>query len=200
MKKTAKVGSDGKGNGLAVNRTEIREALKDFLGLEANGVLAFAYGLCRDQEEAGELVQEASYRALKGGKGYEGSRPLKNWFLTILRNAFVDSRRRAERRKGCSLDYWDDASGERREREIPDHRTEGSLDRLERAETARIVRRAMRRLPTIHREVLLLCDAEDTSYKTAAKLLGVPLGTLRSRLARARAALRRTLVEFNQGR
>lgn len=196
MNKTKKKRSDGKGKSRALRGTSIRTALEAFLELEADDARMFAYGLCRDMDEAGELLQEASYRALKRGRGYDGKTPLKHWFLAILRNAFIDSRRSAARRTSCPLDYWDQVSGERREREMPDMRTESALTAMERAETARFVRAALRRLPKIQRKALLLCDSEDTSYEAAAKTLGIPSGTLRSRLSRGRAALRRTLIKM----
>ena len=193
MKKTCKiVVRDGKGNGRAVKVDAVTEALKGYLDGRDSTAREFAFGLCRDAIEADELVQEACYRALKARKRHDAAKPVKSWLFTILRNAFMDSRRRKERRDGLSLDYCcgeDDAA--------PFHETlagadEDLLGRLERAETMVQVRWAMARLRATEREVLTLCDVRGMVYAEAARTLGVLEGTVRSRLHRARLKLRKT--------
>lgn len=193
MKKTCKiVVRDGKGNGRAVKSDAVTEALKCYLDGRNPEARSFALGLCRDAEEADELVQEACYRALKARKKHDATKAVRSWLFTILRHVFMDSRRRKERRHGLSLDYCcgvDDSA--------PLHETlpgadEDMLERLERAEAAAQVRRAVARLHRKEREVLTLCDARGMAYTEAAETLGVPLNTVRSRLHRARVKLRKT--------
>lgn len=193
MKKTCKiVVRDGKWNGRAGKVDAMTEALKGYLDGRNQEARCFALGLCRDADEAEELVQEACYRALRARKRHDVTKSVKSWLFTILRNAFMDSRRRKERRDGLSLDYCGRDA-------FSIHDTlagadEDMLGRLERAEASAQVRRAMARLRATEREVLTLCDARGMTYAEAARALGLPLGTIRTRLHRARLKLRKTAV------
>lgn len=189
MKKTCKiVVRDGKGNGRALKMDAVTEALKGYLDGSNPRARSFALGLCRDADEADELVQEACYRALRARKRHDAVKSVHSWLLTILHNAFIDSRKRMERRAGLSLDCRGNA-------ELQDTLAgadEDMLRRLERAETTAQVRRAMARLRAADRKVLTLCDARGMTYREAAWTLGLPEGTVRSRIHRARLKLRKT--------
>lgn len=189
MKKTCETyGSDGKGNSRALNAKLLNEVLKGCLEGKKSRTWQCAYNLCRDKEEAQELVQEACYRALKAGKRHEAYGDAEAWLNVTLRNAFFDSRRRAERRKGWSLDYRD-GGGDLPLCETLAKPEEAFIEGLLRQERAGVVRAAMKKLGKKQRRVLALCDMEGMSYKAAAKALGVPMGTFRSRLFRARRAI-----------
>jgi RNA polymerase sigma-70 factor (ECF subfamily) len=186
MKKTCETyGSDGKGNSRASNSNLLNEALKGCLEGKKSRAWRCAYNLCRDAEEAHELVQEACYRALKSGKRYEAPAAAEAWLCVTLRNVFLDSRRSMAWRKGRSLDCRNEGG------ELPLHETlakpeEDFIEGLLRQERVRVVRSALKRLGKNQRRVLALCDMEGMSYEAAAKALGIPTGTLRSRLFRAR--------------
>jgi RNA polymerase sigma-70 factor (ECF subfamily) len=190
MKKTCKtLGSDGKGNGRALKVDVVGEALKDYLGGKNREAWTFAYNLCRDADEAGELVQEACYRVLRESRRYDPSKPVKSWLFTILRNAFTDSRRRTERKAGLSLDFNEEG------RRSYLHETLAAnepsiLEALEREETAARVRMALRMIGADERRVLTLCDGDRRRYDDVARVLRIPTGTVRSRLFRARRKLR----------
>ncbi|MDE2489318.1 MAG: RNA polymerase sigma factor [Elusimicrobia bacterium] len=191
MKKTYETfGSDGKGNGRASKRDVISEALKRYLSGQDTEAFGFAYNLCQDETEARELVQEACYRVLRESDRYDRSRPVKSWLFTILRNAFTDSKRRASWRHGLSLDRTT-VDGEGLLAEVLAGDDVDLLDRLEREETSARLRTALGRLKARDRKLLMLCDADGMSYEEAARHLGVPTGTVRSRLSRAREKLRR---------
>lgn len=156
----------------------------------------FAYRLSGNIEEAKDLVQEAFRRLLDRWERYDPSQPLDAWFFTILRHLFLDGRKRYERRHAVSLDRPpagrdEDASSYS---DVLADREEAVLDRLQREEAAAEVRRALDGLSFEHRAVLVLCDMEQMSYEEIARTLAVPLGTVRSRVNRARAALRRRLA------
>lgn len=188
MKKTCKiVVRDGKGNGRALKLDAVTEALKGYLDGSNPKAWSFALGLCRDADEADELVQEACYRALKARKRHEATKSVQSWLLTILHNAFRDSRKRMERRAGLSLDSGKNDGL----RETLAGADEDMLRRLERAEKAAQVRRALARLRATDRKVLTLCDSRGMTYAEAAQTLGWPKGTVRSRLYRARLKLRK---------
>jgi len=190
MKKTCKTfGSDGKGNGRASKADIVGSALKDYLDGKNPEAWNFAYSLCQDADEAKELVQEACYRVLRESRRYDPSKPVKSWLFTILRNAFTDSRRCAERKVVFSLDYSVNG-GKSSLYETLAAEEPSALEQLERIETAAGVRRALRRLGAMDQSVLALCDADGWRYEDAARALKIPAGTLRSRLFRARRKLR----------
>jgi RNA polymerase sigma-70 factor (ECF subfamily) len=158
----------------------------------------FAYHLCGNAEEAKELVQEAFFRVIRRWDSYDPSQPLENWFLTILRNVFYDGVKRYERRHGVSLDApIRDASGEPAaslSEVLADGREEALLERLEREEERDQVRLALEALSPDHKAVLTLCDMQGMSYEEVSAVLDCPLGTVRSRVSRARAAFKECLL------
>ena len=189
MKKTCKiVVRDGKGKGRAMKSDAVTEALKGYLDGSNQKARCFALGLCRDADEADELVQEACYRALRARKQHDAVKSVHSWLLSILHNAFRDSRKRMERRVGLSLDC---RAGEALREALPGA-DEDLFMRLERAETAALVRRALSGLRATERKVLTLCAAGGMTYAEAARKLGWPNGTVRSRLYRARLKLIKT--------
>ncbi len=172
-------------------------ALKQMLegtGDELDHLLRFAARLCGDEQEAHALVQEACYRALKAAEKFDESRSFRAWITTLLHNAFIDRRRLRSWAVTDSLDKTTpDEEGSATMGELM---SDGSLDveaELVRREEAAAVSRGLAALAEGQRQVIALCDLAGMSYEEAAKRLGVPLGTVRSRLARGRAALRRVL-------
>jgi RNA polymerase sigma-70 factor (ECF subfamily) len=138
----------------------------------------FALTLCRSRELADDLVQSACERALATHAGPAAETPFDAWMFCILRNLWIDNRRR-QRKEGLAVDIeeYDDVLESRGTVEV-DARVD--LDR---------VRRAIERLPDEQREVLLLVCVEELSYKDAAVAIGAPIGTIMSRLSRARLKL-----------
>ncbi|MDE2490049.1 MAG: sigma-70 family RNA polymerase sigma factor [Elusimicrobia bacterium] len=171
-----------------------RGALERFVDEYADHAYAFALSLCGNEPDARELVQEAFVRIFDKADLYDESQPLSSWFLTILKNLFRDGTRRCERRLKLSLDAPIGRDGLTVADAAADPREEAVLDRLEREESSALVRRALSELPPAARAVLTMVDAEGLGYEDAARVLGCPLGTVRSRLNRARALLRGRLL------
>ena len=159
----------------------------------------FALHLCGNVEEAKELVQEAFVRAIDKWETYDSTQPLENWFLTILRNLYFDGLRRYERRHGLSLDAPHPDSGRAFSEVLADRAEEPLLVRLERQEASEAVLAALERLSPEHRAVLTLGDMEGLGYEELASVLDCPLGTVRSRLFRARAAFKKALLSQGEG-
>jgi RNA polymerase sigma-70 factor (ECF subfamily) len=136
----------------------------------------FARVLVKHSDAADELVQETLVRAIGAREQFQEGTNLRAWLFTILRHARAAAVRRAARSPFLSPDTMPEAaiSGGQEERQA-----------------MRDVITAFRRLPPIHREALWVVVVEGLDYAEAAKVLGVPAGTLRSRLSRAREALRR---------
>lgn len=160
----------------------------------ANKAYCFAMGLCGNEEDAKELVQEAFAKAMDRIDTHNPSLPFEAWFLTVLKHLYLDGTRKYEKRYGQSLDAPINESGLTVADGIADIRETALIDRLEREENSKLVRRAMRALTPDARAALLMIDLQGLSYEQAAAVMGCPLNTLRSRIVRARAALKERLL------
>ena len=140
-----------------------------------------AHWLTQDRTEAEDLVQETFAKALRGFGSFQPGTNFRAWIYRILRNTFLTSR--TGLKAAASLDD-DDA-------QTPPPATTDTPESilLARADHDSI-QRALQRLPVAYREIILLCDVEEMSYREIAEALGVPMGTVMSRLARARKAMR----------
>jgi len=144
----------------------------------------FAHWLTGDRSDAEDLVQETYAKALKNFKSFEEGTNLRAWMYKILRNSFLTSRSGLDAQK---TDPWDDDVEVASTTPTP----ESVLLQLENSQA---VMDGLAALPVTYREMLLLIDVEELSYKDAAQVLNVPLGTVMSRLYRARNLLRQTLA------
>jgi len=154
----------------------LQDSLQDQLIQHIPDLRRFARSLERNRVSADDLVQETLERAIKKMHLYEPSGPFIGWLNTIMRNIFVDRVRRRKLNASTSLE---DAP-----RNEP-YQNENQVDRL----VLKELRVAIDRLPTEQRQVLLMIALQGLSYEDAAQQLNVPLGTIRSRLFRARANL-----------
>lgn len=139
----------------------------------------FAYALSGNRDEGDDLVQTACLKALSRLEQYKAGTRLDSWMFQIVRNQFLDDRRRLVHR-GRPVDP--EAGQQISDEGLDARRSEDRL-MLER------VREAMSVLPEDQRAVLALVAIEGYSYKEAANVLAIPLGTVMSRLSRARARL-----------
>ena len=144
---------------------------------EAPALRRYARSLTRDDSAADDLVQDTLMLALQGQSTFREGSGLRRWLLSILHNRFISNRRR------------DRARQLRHERATPD--TGGRYEPTQ-EDAVRLagLERAFGELPSDQRSTLHLVAIEGYSYADAAELLGVPIGTVMSRLSRARAALR----------
>jgi RNA polymerase sigma-70 factor, ECF subfamily len=149
----------------------------------------FARALFRgDRERADDLVQDSLERALAHWRKRQPDRDLRGWLFTILYNRFITEQYRRRRESGHrSLDDVAEA-------DLP-----GFDGAQERTLAVRDLLRGFERLPPGQRAVLLLVGTEDFSYEEAARILGVPIGTVMSRLSRGRERLRRYMNDGPPG-
>ncbi|HEX4926666.1 MAG TPA: sigma-70 family RNA polymerase sigma factor [Burkholderiales bacterium] len=146
----------------------------------------FARWLTRDERNAEDVTQEACLRAFKSLDTFHGGNG-RAWLLAIVRNTYYTMLRktRAER-MSVSFDDETMAAGELAELES----TGSAVDLvLQQRDARRLVNAALEELPEEFREVIVLRELEDLSYKEIAAIAGIPLGTVMSRLARARKLL-----------
>jgi RNA polymerase sigma-70 factor (ECF subfamily) len=146
----------------------------------------FARWLSHDQNDAEDLVQETYLKALRSFASFQPGTDFRAWIFRILRNTFLSSRSQLERHMTVAMDSEDDlpwppATSVTPESWLIEHSSNDA------------VRRAIEQLPVIFREVILLCDVEEASYREIAEILSIPIGTVMSRLARARKVVRESL-------
>ena len=147
--------------------------------------------LTRNAVDAEDLVQETFLKALRGFDSFEQGSNFKAWIFRILRNTHLTSRSGLAALRTVSL-----------EQELQDGREaypEAAIDRLTpeinlmRLADRAALQTAMEKLPPLLLEAILLCDVENMKYKEIASVLDIPIGTVMSRIARARALLRQSL-------
>lgn len=144
---------------------------------------ALARWLLRADEDARDVVQEGALRAVRAFDGYRGGDP-RAWFLAIVRNT-AWSWRRKHRRDAKWEEFDDELHGG------ADPARDADLDRLGAVEQ---VHAALGRLPAEYRDVIVLREFEGLSYREIGEAVGVPVGTVMSRLSRARKRLEELLV------
>jgi RNA polymerase sigma-70 factor, ECF subfamily len=150
----------------------------------------FARWLTHDTAEAEDLVQETYAKALRGFSSFQAGTNFRAWMYRILRNAFLSSK------TGLKITV-----------PLGDEETEPIVAEGPSPEAQLIaqasresVRRALDHLAVHFREILLLCEVEEMSYQEIAETLNVPIGTVMSRLSRARKALRKVLEQKPEGK
>jgi RNA polymerase sigma-70 factor (ECF subfamily) len=162
---------------------------KDFERLAVpllDGLYNFARWLCGDPDEARDLVQETFLKSLKGFSSFREGTNFRAWMYRILRNTFLTSRTGLERR---NTQQEDEEGFE--ESSISQETPEIAL--IRRANTE-LVQAAIAQLAPAFQEVILLADLEEMKYQEIAETLDIPIGTVMSRLARARKQVREHIV------
>lgn len=149
----------------------------------------FARGLAGTADRADDLVQAACERALSRIQQWTPGTRLDSWMFRIIQTIWLDERRAAKVRSGEGTVEAEDAGAELS--------ADGTRE-MEAHLTFDAVRRAMKRLPEEQQAVLMLVCVEGQTYKEAADSLAIPIGTVMSRLARARTALMREMGESGE--
>jgi RNA polymerase sigma-70 factor (ECF subfamily) len=151
----------------------------------------FARWIARDSDDAEDLVQETYLKALRGFASFQPGTNFRAWIFQVLRNTFLSSRTNYERRMTEELDSDEDGPELAVDTETPETILMNRCN-------FQVVQRAIDDLPVHYRETLLLCEVEEMSYQQIAEVLSIPIGTVMSRLARARKAVRESLLSVPQ--
>ena len=152
-----------------------------------NSLYNFARWLAHDSNDAEDLVQETYLKALRSFTSFQPGTNFRAWMFRILKNTFLSSRSKLERRMTFAMDSEEDGPELAVDTETPE-------TILLNRSNSHLVQRAIDDLPVHYREALLLCEVEEMSYQEIAEVLSIPIGTVMSRLARARKAIRKSLV------
>jgi len=155
----------------------------------------FARWLSRSPDDADDLVQDAILRAFRGFDTLRGSN-VKAWLLTIVRNCHSTLLKRRQRDSLQPLpEEKETQEGHSLVAEDPGPESTAIL-----ADERRSLQQVMQALPAEYREILILREMEDMEYREIAQVIGAPMGTVMSRLARARAALKKHWLLLHPGK
>ena len=151
-------------------------------------VFSLVYRMVRQREEAEELASEAFFKAFRALPAFDPAQPFSSWIFKIASNLSIDWLRK-RKLETSSLDEEDSIW------EVTDERPTAE-EALERAQTMQVVEEAIGKLTPDYRVVVLLRHHEERSYEEIADILGLPLGTVKIRLFRAREELKKRLVRM----
>jgi RNA polymerase sigma-70 factor (ECF subfamily) len=151
-----------------------------------NSAYNLARWLVQSDHDAEDLVQETYLKAFRSFRSFQLGTNFRAWLYRILRNTFLSSRNRSSAGSLVSLDSDEEKSDLAVENETPE-------TILMKHVASEQVQRVIDELPHVYREALLLCDVEKMSYREISEILSIPIGTVMSRLARGRQAIRKAL-------
>jgi RNA polymerase sigma-70 factor (ECF subfamily) len=158
-------------------------------------VTRFALSLARNEADADDLVQETFLRAYRSWDTYLPGTECRGWLFTICRNLFYRTRQREQRR----IAYEDPELEALAAAALhASAQQSGYADLFERIDLSAALDEALAELPETFRDVVVLVDLQDQSYEAASRILGVPTGTIRSRLFRGRRLLQERLIAYAQ--
>jgi len=179
-----------------VTREQEREIIAQVLSGDTNAfellvienqknVYNLALRITRDEQQAFDITQETFLKAYTALKSFRGDSSFSAWLYRLTSNICIDYLRREKRQKTVSITYID---GEGEELEIPDLRNHPETE-LERCELREAIEKGLLQLSEDHRKILVLRDIHGLSYDEISKVLDLEVGTVKSRLARARMNL-----------
>lgn len=173
-------------------KTGDQDAFEQLVLRHQNKVYTLAFRMINDREEAADLAQEAFLKAWQGLPAFQGDSSFGTWMHRLTTNVCIDVLRKQKRRRevepAFSLDDEETAWAE------PADPAQDPQGKLEQAERSRAVARGLEALPDHHRRILVMRELSGLSYQEIGQALGVDLGTVKSRIARSRLALRKILL------
>lgn len=187
-------GTDRPHRGFSSTDAAPQAAFEQELLSAITAVHRFALQLTRDPLRSEDLVQETYVRALANRERYELGTNCRAWLFTICRNTFLKGEARSEREVATEDAALEAMAVAGIHAGVQDTDPMGAV--FERPELVGAIARALAKLPERYRTVVVLVDLEDQSYAEAARVLGVPVGTVRSRLFRGRRLLQDDLLVY----
>ncbi len=163
------------------------EKIKKEIINSIDSLLRYAVIMTGDEDDAKDLVQETCYRALKNINTLDENSNVKAWLFTIMRNIWINQKKREQ----ISPVKLDEAI-----ENVSDEWNINAEELLINNEMRQALMKALNSLPETYKEILILRYFEDFSYSEISKILGCPLGTVMSRLNRAREKLKEIFVKI----
>ncbi len=169
---------------------------KEFLP-HADALYNFAFHLTYNEDDANDLVQDTYLKAFKYIDKFDLGTNAKAWLFKILKNGFINDYRKKVRQPS-KVDYEEVVNFHQEDDDTTYSTFMDLRDEMFKNLMGDDVTNAINALPSDFRTVLLLCDIEDFTYEEIAKIIDIPIGTVRSRLHRARNLLKEKLKNYAQ--
>ncbi len=154
----------------------------------------YAFRLTSNQDDASDIVADAFVRVYNALQNFKGNSAFTTWLFRILTNCYLDQRKKEKNKQHLSLEGTMQTETGEMERQIEDE-SDGPEEKLERNAREESIRNAIRQLPDYQQAMLVMYHVENLSYEEMAESLDLPLGTVKSRLNRARLSLRELLIK-----
>lgn len=175
-------------------------AFEQIMTLYADRLYNYILRMVGNPADAEDLLQEVFLRAYQGLPSFDGRASLGTWLYRIATNLCIDhQRRRARRVQTISYSNWEDEEGEPGEWDFPDTQMPTPMDAALNRELQQVVEQAIAQLSPKLKTVLLLYDVEELSYEEIARVLNIPIGTVKSRLNHARGQIQRQVEAYLRG-
>ena len=169
-----------------------QSAFEQLVLAHQNRVFTLAFRMVNDREEAADLAQEAFLKAWQGLPNFQGESSFSTWLHRLTTNLCIDWLRRQTRRR--EIEPVASLDDEERSWAEPADPGQDPQRQLEKKELHRALARALQALPDHHRQVLVMRELSGLSYQEIGQALDLDMGTVKSRIARARLALRKLLL------
>lgn len=169
-----------------------RRALETLVQRHYRSVFNLAFRLCGNYDDAQDIVHEAFIRVHNALPNFRGEANFTTWLYRIVKNVFLDERKKQRIRSHSSLEEMVELEDNTVARQIEDPRP-GPEWEVERSDRSEIIQRAVMSLPEAQRIMIGLYHFQHRSYEEIAEIMGLPIGTVKSRLNRARLALKNKL-------
>jgi len=167
-------------------------AFNDLVRRYEKQVYNFAYRLTGNYDDANDVAQDAFLRVFNAIGSFRGDASFSTWLFRITTNVFLDERKRAKSHPQTSLDEYLELDESSVARQIEDPAPTPAAV-LEESERAQILQKAIGGLPEYQRSMVILYHGQQKSYEEIAEIMDLPIGTVKSRLNRARLALKEKL-------
>lgn len=172
-------------------------AFDDLVRRYEKQVYNFAYRLAQNYDDANDIATDAFVKVYNSIESFRGDANFSTWLFRIVTNLFLDWRKRSKAHLNVPLDEYIDLEESTVTRQIEDP-SPSPLELLEASERFGVLERAINDLPEYQRIMVFLYHNQGQSYEEIAQVIGLPIGTVKSRLNRARLALRKKLEPVSE--
>ncbi len=173
------------------------EAFSELVRAYEKKAFNFTYRMLKDSHLAEDATQEAFLRVFDKIGSFRGNSSFATWFYTILNNICLDILRKKSRQFDTVSITQADSDNEEYEMQIEDL-SPGPYEQLQKKDAMRLLEIALLKVSDEHRNIIILRDINGLEYEEIAKILGISLGTVKSRLSRARLALKKKLEDSKE--
>lgn len=160
-------------------------------------VYGFAYRMTGNYDDANDIASEAFVKVFQAIESFRGDANFSTWVFRIVTNLYLDHRKRTRAHVTVPLDEYVELEESAVARQIEDT-APGPLEMVEAGERGQTLEAAINQLPEYQRLMVLLFHSQGKSYEEIAEIMGLPIGTVKSRLSRARLALKEKLEPYRE--